>query len=62
MVLSTNRAQTIYAYLLKQGISKERLTFKGFGEKEPVNSNNTVLGRKKNRRVEFKILDATVPQ
>lgn len=51
--LSTNRAQTIYNYLIKEGIDKKRLQFMGFGEDKPIASNDTSQGRKKNRRVEF---------
>ncbi len=57
LTLSSNRAKTVYDYLIKRGIHKERLTFKGFGEKQPIESNDSPIGRTKNRRVEFKILD-----
>lgn len=55
--LSTNRAQTIYNYLIKEGVDKNRLQFMGFGEDKPLASNETNQGRKKNRRVEFLVLD-----
>lgn len=55
--LSTNRAQTIYHYLIQEGIDKKRLKFAGFGETKPVASNENESGRKKNRRVEFLIQD-----
>lgn len=51
--LSANRAQTIYNYLVQEGVDKKRLQFKGFGEDKPVSTNETSFGRKKNRRVEF---------
>lgn len=51
--LSTNRAQSIYNYLIQEGIDKKRLQFKGFGEDKPIANNEHPLGRKKNRRVEF---------
>lgn len=53
--LSTQRAKAIYDYLMKQGITAERLRFKGFGESQPVASNINEVGRSKNRRVEFVI-------
>lgn len=62
MALSTNRAKTVYNYLVKQGIDKERLTFQGFGEQQPIEGNDNVWGRKKNRRVEFKVLESITPQ
>lgn len=55
-VLSTNRAKAVYDYLLKAGIGTSRLTYKGYGESKPVGDNTTKEGRKKNRRIEFKVL------
>jgi outer membrane protein OmpA-like peptidoglycan-associated protein len=43
-------------YLLKQGIKKERIEFEFRGEKNPVKSNKTGEGKKKNRRVEFEFI------
>ena len=40
-------------YMIKQGMSPERLVSKGFGEKKPIASNRTPEGRAKNRRTEF---------
>jgi outer membrane protein OmpA-like peptidoglycan-associated protein/mRNA-degrading endonuclease HigB of HigAB toxin-antitoxin module len=54
--LSLQRAKTVAEYLISQGISPERIRVKGYGEKYPVESNDTEEGRQKNRRVEFKIL------
>jgi len=45
-------------YLVDQGISKERVKVMYFGESKPVDDNATKEGRKKNRRVEFKITKA----
>lgn len=59
LLLSTNRAQTIYKYLIQEGVDKKRLQFMGFGENTPVSSNKTSLGRKKNRRVEFLVRGTT---
>lgn len=53
LALSHARAQTVYRYLIDQGISPSRLVYKGFGEKYPRADNATDEGRAKNRRVEF---------
>jgi len=54
--LSENRAKSVYNYLINNGIEKSRLTFKGYGSSNPVNTNNTEKERQNNRRTEFKIL------
>jgi outer membrane protein OmpA-like peptidoglycan-associated protein len=54
--LSVNRAKAVMDYLIKKGITKERLLFKGYGESEPIASNNTEDGKQLNRRVEIKII------
>lgn len=54
-LLSTNRAKAVYNYLVQHGISNQRCTFRGYGSKFPRYSNMTSDGRRKNRRVEFKI-------
>lgn len=55
--LSEERAKNIMEYLIENGIGASRLEYKGMGYLEPVASNATEEGRKKNRRVEFKILN-----
>ncbi|MDD5506107.1 MAG: OmpA family protein [Candidatus Omnitrophica bacterium] len=55
--LSTARALSVLHYLVNdQGIAPERLSAIGYGEYRPVDSNETVDGRKQNRRVEIVIL------
>lgn len=54
--LSTDRAKAVYEYLINKGISRSRITFKGYGKTEPVATNSTAEGRKKNQRVEVKVL------
>jgi uncharacterized protein (TIGR02145 family) len=51
--LSEDRAQTVMEQLVSMGISKERLSFKGYGESKPVAPNDTPEGKASNRRVEF---------
>jgi outer membrane protein OmpA-like peptidoglycan-associated protein len=54
--LSTQRAKTVYEYLINSGISRERLRYKGYGSSKPVADNATEKGRKENRRTEFILL------
>ncbi len=53
MTLSQNRAKAVADYLLSLNISKTRITFKGYGETQPITSNTTEEGRAKNRRTVF---------
>lgn len=55
-VLSEARAKAVYQYLLGRGFDAGRLSYKGFGETQPVADNNTPEGRKQNRRTEFKVI------
>ncbi len=54
--LSERRAKAVIQYFINKGIQSNRLTVLFFGEGKPVDSNATKDGRKRNRRVEFKIL------
>lgn len=54
--LSKNRAESVVNYLASQGISKERLTYEGYGFDKPIADNKTEEGRALNRRVEFTIV------
>lgn len=54
--LSERRARSVMNYLTGKGVAGERVTVVFFGEQKPVDDNATKEGRKKNRRVEFKIL------
>ncbi len=57
MILSTDRANTVRAYLLTKGIAPGRVTAKGYGMTMPVAENTTAEGRALNRRTEVKIID-----
>lgn len=57
MILSTNRANTVRAYLLTRGITPERLTSKGYGMTVPIAENDNEEGRRMNRRTEVKITE-----
>lgn len=54
--LSTNRARSVAQWLIAKGIAPERVQFKGYGKKYPIETNYTEEGRMKNQRVEIKIL------
>ena len=54
--LSSRRARAVMDYLVKKGIDQKRLRAQGFGFDQPIGTNNTPLGRARNRRVEFRIL------
>lgn len=51
--LSENRAESVRAYLVQQGIAPGAVGTAGFGKTRPVASNDTVEGRQQNRRVEL---------
>ncbi|MBL7952722.1 MAG: PD40 domain-containing protein [Flavobacteriales bacterium] len=53
--LSQQRAQSVQAYLLQNGIASERLIPVGHGKNQPIASNKTEEGRSQNRRVEFRM-------
>lgn len=53
--LSENRAHAVVDYLIQKGIEADRLTYAGYGDKNPVAQNTTDEGRQLNRRVEFKV-------
>ena len=55
--LSENRALSVKQLLVNNGIAASRLTTKGFGESNPVASNDTDTGRAHNRRVVYKRTD-----
>lgn len=55
-VLSKNRAKSVYDYLILNGIEEQRLSYKGFGSSQPLESNDTEIGKATNRRTECKIL------
>jgi OOP family OmpA-OmpF porin len=55
MALSKDRAESIKAYLVSQGVNASRVEATGYGESQPIASNKTASGRQKNRRVEFSL-------
>jgi outer membrane protein OmpA-like peptidoglycan-associated protein/tetratricopeptide (TPR) repeat protein len=55
--LSEKRVISVINYLSSKGIDAKRLCGKGYGEKFPVETNDTEPGRQKNRRTEMIIID-----
>ena len=55
--LSQKRAESVRAYLQGQGVTKERMVSRGYGENVPIADNRTNDGRGQNRRVEFVITE-----
>ncbi|MCX8491989.1 MAG: OmpA family protein, partial [Cyclobacteriaceae bacterium] len=54
--LSQRRAKAVTNYLVKKGVSQDRISTTFFGETNPIDTTNTKAGNAKNRRVEFKIV------
>lgn len=54
--LSLKRAEAVKAYLVKKGIEESRLIAKGYGDTQPVDTNDTPEGRANNRRVELIVI------
>ncbi len=57
--VSTDRAKAIYIYLIKNGISKNRLSFKGYGVSRPVHPipEMNTLEEEDNKRVEILVVN-----
>ncbi|MED5501168.1 MAG: OmpA family protein [Pseudomonadota bacterium] len=51
--LSQRRADSVKSYLVNKGFSADNITTIGYGEEQPVASNDTAEGRAQNRRVEL---------
>jgi len=56
MKLSQDRAASVKAYLVSQGIADDRITTVGYGSTKPIGNNLTAKGREQNRRIEFRLL------
>lgn len=69
ILLSQRRAESAVRYIVQHGIAPDRLVAKGYGESKPIARNtnpdgtDNPVGRQKNRRTEFKILEvAAIPK
>ncbi len=54
--LSFNRANAVRTYLVSHGIAAERVTAQGYGDTQPVATNDTEEGRQQNRRTVVRII------
>jgi len=54
--LSTGRAKAVAEWLIAKGVAASRIQYKGFGWTMPILPNINAEGRKKNQRVEVKVL------
>jgi outer membrane protein OmpA-like peptidoglycan-associated protein len=54
--LSTNRAKAVVTYLISKGIEEKRLSFKGYGDTQPIADNKSENGRAQNRRTEVRVV------
>ena len=55
--LSINRAKSVVNWLIENSIDKNRLSFKGYGETRPIEENNSIANKAKNRRTELTIIE-----
>lgn len=55
LMWSERRAKAVADYFISKGIQPERISWKGFGDTQPVAENTTEAGRAQNRRVELKL-------
>ena len=55
-ILSQKRAENVMAFLISQGVKPELVSAQGFGDSNPIASNNTAQGRAQNRRVELSLV------
>jgi outer membrane protein OmpA-like peptidoglycan-associated protein/uncharacterized protein YidB (DUF937 family) len=53
--LSQQRADAVRNYLIQQGVPSEMLVAKGYGDSQPVASNDTEEGKFRNRRIQFSV-------
>jgi len=56
IILSENRAKAVVLYLTLKGIDPKHLTFKGWGDLQPIADNNSEAGKALNRRIEMKVV------
>lgn len=54
--LSQKRAKAVYDYLLEKGVSINRMSIEGYGDREPIKDNQTEEGRLMNRRIDILLL------
>ena len=60
--LSQRRAEAVKDFLVKHGVMRARMISEGYGQTRPIAPNTNRAGRAANRRVEFRIVEPTLPQ
>jgi outer membrane protein OmpA-like peptidoglycan-associated protein len=55
--LSRRRAESVEKYMVDAGIDTDRIETSGVGPDQPIDTNDNAVGRAKNRRIEFQILE-----
>ena len=58
-ILSQKRAENVMDYVVSQGVKPDLIAAQGFGDTNPVASNNTAQGRAQNRRVELSLVGSS---
>jgi chemotaxis protein MotB len=58
LILSQKRADNVMQFMISQGVKPNLVSAQGFGDADPVASNDTPQGRAQNRRVELTISGA----
>ncbi len=53
--LSEERAMSVAEYLVNEGVLAQRIAAVGYGETQPISSNDSAEGRAENRRVELRL-------
>ena len=56
LLLSENRSKAVFDFLINSGVDSRQISYQGFGDKYPLDSNDTEIGRSKNRRTVFIVL------
>ena len=65
-ILSENRAKAVYEYIIDKGVDKSRLSYKGYGESQPIHTDEEIeqleseeakeRAHQENRRTEYRII------
>ena len=57
ILLSEQRAEKVYEFLIEEGVSENQLSYNGYGSAKPIVSNKYQHGRETNRRIAFKLTE-----
>jgi outer membrane protein OmpA-like peptidoglycan-associated protein len=57
LLLSEKRSKAVYDFLINSGVDSIQVSYKGMGDKYPIASNTSQIGRSKNRRTIFIVID-----